>query len=138
MSTSPVINLHDLHFSWPGQSECFSMVDFELAAGETVFLYGPSGCGKSTSLNLLAGVLSAQRGDLHLLGQLMNSLSSHQRDRFRADHIGLIFQQFNLLPYLSVMDNVLLPLTFSPLRLKRLTASNVTAKEKAIELLNHL
>jgi putative ABC transport system ATP-binding protein len=138
MSLAPVIQLHELTFSWSHEAEGFSIADFSLAAGEMVFLYGPSGCGKSTFLNLLAGVLLPQRGELHLLNQSMMELSQRQRDQFRADHIGLIFQQFNLLPYLSVMDNLLLPLTFSPLRLKRLKALNISAEAKALELLAHL
>jgi putative ABC transport system ATP-binding protein len=81
-----------------------------------VFLHGPSGCGKSSFLGLLAGVLQPQHGRVSLLGQDWATLPLGQRDAFRADHVGVIFQQFNLLPYLSVLDNVTLPCRFSKLR----------------------
>ena len=90
--------------------------------GQTVFLHGPSGCGKSTLLGLLAGVLSPRQGRVSLLGQDWAALKAGQRDAFRADHVGVIFQQFNLLPYLSVLDNVTLPCRFSALRRQRCQA----------------
>ena len=138
MSTETVIEANKLQFGWPSQTDNFVLDDFSVRAGETVFIYGPSGCGKSTFLNVLAGVIKPQAGDLKILGQTLSLLPDRRRDCFRADHIGLIFQQFNLLPYLSVMDNLLLPLTFSPLRLQKLTASGVTAQARVHELLAHL
>jgi len=81
----------------------------EIKAHSKVFVYGPSGCGKSTLLNLCAGVLAINSGELKLLNTEMSLLSSTSRDRFRAQNLGLIFQQFNLLPYLSVMENIMLP-----------------------------
>jgi putative ABC transport system ATP-binding protein len=118
MSTNlPVVDLTDLVFSWPRQREaCLELSAFSLAAGEDVFLHGESGSGKSTLLALLAGVLLPQKGTVRLLGHNYKSISSAQRDRLRVDHIGFIFQQFNLLPYLSVLDNVLLPCRFSARR----------------------
>lgn len=114
----PVARIADLHFDW-GAKPCLDIAAFELAAGEQIFLYGPSGSGKSTLLNVLAGVLLPRTGDLRILGQSLPRLSGAARDRFRADHIGLIFQQFNLIPYLSVLDNVLLPCRFSARRRER-------------------
>ncbi|MBC7781252.1 MAG: ATP-binding cassette domain-containing protein, partial [Proteobacteria bacterium] len=90
-----------------------------MQAGESVFLRGPSGCGKSTLLSLVAGVLTADRGAVRLLGEDWHRLSPVRRDRRRADHVGFIFQQFNLLPYLSVLDNVLLACRFSSRRAAR-------------------
>jgi putative ABC transport system ATP-binding protein len=90
-----------------------------VAAGERVFLHGPSGSGKSTLLAILGGVAVPERGRVHLLGQDIVTFSGHDRDVFRADHIGFIFQQFNLLPWLSARDNVLLPCAFSPYRRNR-------------------
>ena len=75
--------------------------------------------GKSTLLGLLGGVAVPQAGRIELLGQDLAQLGSHARDRFRADHIGFLFQQFNLLPWLSAIDNVLLPCTFSARRKRR-------------------
>ncbi len=129
----PVARIADLRFDW-GTSPCLDIAAFELAAGEQVFLYGPSGSGKSTLLNVLAGVLLPRTGELRILGESLPALSGAARDRFRADHIGLIFQQFNLIPYLSVLDNVLLPCRFSALRRERAGDQ----KQNAARLLAHL
>jgi len=93
--------------------------ELQVVAGEAVFLYGPSGCGKSTLLGLLAGVLLGSQGAVGVLGRDWAALPAGRRDAFRADHVGFIFQQFNLLPYLSVRDNVLLPCRFSAARAQR-------------------
>ena len=109
-----MIALTDLVFRWPRQaSPCLDIPDFKLVAGERVFLHGPSGSGKSTLLAVLGGVAVPERGRVELLGQDIVARAGHRRDAFRADHIGFIFQQFNLLPWLSARDNVLLPCTFS-------------------------
>jgi putative ABC transport system ATP-binding protein len=86
----------------------------KLRQGDRVFLYGDSGSGKTTLLNLLAGVLKPSKGSVQLLGQAFSSLSNRQRDRFRARHIGVVFQQFNLIPYLSVIKNIQLASYFAP------------------------
>lgn len=113
----PLLSIKDLAFRWPQASqEILAISRLQLHEGETAFLYGPSGCGKSTLLSLVGGVLAASRGTVRLLGHDWRQLSSAQRDRLRADHVGFIFQQFNLLPYLSVLDNVLLACRFSERR----------------------
>ncbi|WP_093198933.1 ABC transporter ATP-binding protein [Variovorax sp. YR750] len=112
-----VLAAEALRFSWPGaKAPCIDIEAFRITAGESVFLHGPSGCGKSTLLSLLAGVLVADEGRVTLLGHDWSKLSDTQRDRSRVAHVGYIFQQFNLLPYLSVIDNVLLPCRFSQRR----------------------
>ena len=93
--------------------------DLRLGPGERLFVRGASGSGKSTLLSLVAGVLVATAGRVEVLGRDWATLSASARDRHRADHVGYVFQQFNLLPYLSVMDNVLLPCRFSPRRAQR-------------------
>lgn len=106
-SSSPAIVLKDVRFSWAqDQSPLLSIPDWALNPGERLFLYGPSGSGKTSLLNLLAGIILPQTGTVELLGQPTNELSGRDRDRFRARHIGVVFQQFNLIPYLSVLDNV--------------------------------
>jgi putative ABC transport system ATP-binding protein len=92
---------------------------FMLDHGERVFVRGPSGSGKSTLLSLVAGVLVTHEGRVRFMGKDWASLSGARRDGFRADHIGYVFQHFNLLPYLSVLDNALLACRFSPLRAQR-------------------
>lgn len=115
-----VVALRNVRFRYPDAREDALRVDsFTVAAGERVFVRGPSGCGKTTLLSLIAGVLVASEGGVELQGRDWASLSSSARDRLRADHIGYIFQQFNLLPYLSVLDNVLLPCRFSASRRMR-------------------
>lgn len=117
MSAPAVLQARALRFAWPGApAPCIDIAQFEVAAGEAVFLHGPSGCGKSTLLSLLAGVLVADAGSVQLLGQDWRTLPAAARDRRRVAHVGYIFQQFNLLPYLSVIDNVLLPCRFSRAR----------------------
>jgi putative ABC transport system ATP-binding protein len=109
-----------LRYRWPGAAADTLRIDaLALAAGEHVFLRGPSGCGKSTLLSLCAGVLLPGAGTVALLGRDWATLGASARDRHRADHLGYIFQQFNLLPYLSVLDNVRLPLRFSATRAAR-------------------
>ncbi|TVT72143.1 MAG: ABC transporter ATP-binding protein [Denitromonas halophila] len=116
----PAVALIGLRFRWPGAArDCLDIADFTLAAGERLFLHGPSGSGKTTLLSLIGGVLRADAGTLQVLGTDLLALSGSQRDRFRADHIGFIFQQFNLIPYLSAADNIALPCRFSPVRTQR-------------------
>lgn len=104
------IAIRDLHYAYRGASSfALDVGRFEVGVGERVLLVGPSGCGKSTLLNLICGTAVPQRGRLDVLGKDLAVLSGSQRDAFRARNLGVIFQQFNLLPYLSVMDNVLLP-----------------------------
>ena len=124
--SAPLVAARQLRFDW-GRTPCLDLPAFELAAGEQVFLHGPSGSGKSTLLNLLAGVLVPQQGTLRVLDADLSRLPGAARDRFRADHVGLIFQQFNLIPYLSVLDNVMLPCRFSARRHARAGAPREAA-----------
>ncbi len=119
-----MLSLRDLRFRWPGATDdSLAIAALDIAAGRTVFLYGPSGCGKSTLLGLLAGVLMARQGQIALMGQDWAVLPAGARDARRADHVGVVFQQFNLLPYLTVLDNVLLPCRFSARRAQRCAGS---------------
>lgn len=95
----------------------------KIKTSEKVFIHGPSGSGKSTLLNLLSGVLKPTKGEIHILGENIAPLSVRQKDKFRGDHIGFIFQSFNLIPYLSVKENIILPYLASKLRRKRLQSS---------------
>lgn len=120
------IAIEGLRFGWPGAADILAIDRLEVTPGEKVFIHGPSGCGKSTLLGLVAGVIPLQRGSLTVLGQAFHGLTAARRDRFRADHIGLIFQMFNLLPYLSVLGNVLLTARFSSRRGKDEAESEAT------------
>jgi putative ABC transport system ATP-binding protein len=120
--TEPAIEISGLRFSWDGREPVLDIELIRIERGERVFIEGPSGSGKSTLLSLIAGVVLPQIGDIRVNGKQIGALSGAARDRFRADHIGFIYQMFNLIPYLSVLDNVTLPCRFS--RRRRLRASS--------------
>ena len=111
------VNLRGVEYRWNTRdSFALSIGAFQIPRGEHLLLLGPSGSGKSTLLSLLTGIALAQAGSVEILGQRLDKLRSSGRDRFRAEHFGIIFQMFNLLPYGAVIDNVLLPLSFAPAR----------------------
>ena len=114
------VSTHNLTFAWPNAPRLIDIERFEIAAGERVFLYGPSGVGKSTLLGLIAGVLVPDSGALNVLGQDMVRATGRDRDYLRAADLGVIFQMFNLLPFLDVLSNVTLACRFSPERRARL------------------
>ena len=116
-ANAPVLQIEGLEHGWsPAQPALFRLGALTLDVGESLFIHGPSGCGKSTLLSLLCGITPARSGQVRVQGSDWRSLSGHHKDAWRADHIGYIFQQFNLLPYLSPLDNVLLPGRFSARR----------------------
>ncbi|MFD0857831.1 ATP-binding cassette domain-containing protein [Roseovarius aquimarinus] len=118
--SAPALALTDVAFAWPGRGGfSLSCPSFEMAAGESVLLLGASGSGKSTLLSLICGIVAAERGRVMVGGTDLTRQRAGARDRFRAENIGVIFQQFNLLPYASVADNILLPLRFAPARRAR-------------------
>lgn len=131
------IEVSDLRFRWPGGADCLDVPSLTVPAGDAVFLHGPSGSGKSTLLSVLAGVLVPDAGEVRLLGRSWGGMGGAQRDHYRADHVGYIFQQFNLLPYLSVLRNVLLPCRLSRRRAERAEAAG-GATETARQLLTSL
>jgi putative ABC transport system ATP-binding protein len=114
--TSQAIELTDVHFAWPRGAPVLVIPRFAVAQGESVFLKGASGSGKSTLLGLIGGVLQQARGSILIFGTSMRDLRGSRKDAFRAAHIGFIFQMFNLLPFLSVLDNVTLTARFSRAR----------------------
>lgn len=140
MSTSiPVIDVHDLKFRWSARANTvLDISSFQLHSGERVFLKGASGSGKTTLLSLVAGIVSPQAGEVLVLGRALKDLQGAARDRFRAAHIGFIFQLFNLLPYLSLIENVVLPCRFSPDRYRRATERSGAPRSDAMRLLDKL
>ncbi|AZZ96946.1 ABC transporter ATP-binding protein [Pseudoalteromonas sp. R3] len=134
-----MLEINDLIFRWPGAADAtLHIPKLEVAAGERVFLHGPSGSGKSTLLGLLSGINKPESGHIQLLDTDLANLSDAARDKFRADHIGTIFQNFNLLPYLSPIENVMLGCNFSKLRTQRVSASGNTLTQQAQQLLQAL
>jgi putative ABC transport system ATP-binding protein len=139
ISSDAAVALENIRFSWPGQTAAtLQLAAFGVGRQDQVFMSGPSGSGKSTLLALIGGIVLPQTGRVRLLGQDMRALSASGRDRFRVDHIGFIFQQFNLIPYLSVLDNVLLPCQFSAYRRQRALQQGRTLRAAAAALLDSL
>jgi putative ABC transport system ATP-binding protein len=137
--TDSVVDLSDVRFSWDaGAPAVVDIRSLRIARGERLFLRGPSGSGKSTLLSLLAGVAVAQSGSVRVLGQDLAALGGAARDRFRADHVGFIFQMFNLIPYLSVIENVMLPCGFSERRRTNARQTGGRVGDEALRLLHHL
>ena len=134
-----VVALDEVEFAWSTKDPAILALDrLHVVRGEQLFIAGPSGSGKSTLLSLLAGVNVAQRGSVRVLGTPLEGLGDAARDRFRADHIGYIFQMFNLIPYLSVIDNVILPCRFSRRRQATAVARSGGLREEALRLLGDL
>ena len=132
-NAATILQINGLRFSWPGQTQPTLSIDqFAIQAGEQIFLHGESGSGKSTLLAVIAGIHSQYEGDVTLLGARLKSLNQSGRDQHRAKHLGIIFQQFNLLPYLNVLENVLLAQQF------RKVHQHKTANDEAVRLLQVL
>ncbi|MEQ1581039.1 MAG: ABC transporter ATP-binding protein [Steroidobacteraceae bacterium] len=132
------IYLSDLKFGWTPGRPFLEIAQFSVARGERVFLQGRSGCGKSTLLGLIGGVLEPVSGSVNVLGQSLQAMRRPDRDHFRAAHVGFIFQMFNLIPYLSILDNVLLPLEFSRERRMNLAMRGLQPGPEARRLLGAL
>ena len=122
--------LGGVRFRWnPKGPLVLDIEKLAVGQGDKVFIKGPSGSGKSTLLNLIAGVVVPEAGRVQLGDTDLSGLSGAKRDALRADFVGFIFQMFNLIPYLSVLENVTLPLTFSKQRSEKVRAQGAAAGE---------
>lgn len=128
MTTS--IIARDLQFSYGKGVNILAIDELEIKASEKVFLYGPSGYGKSTLLNILAGVLEVSHGHVEVLGHDLHQISQSKRDHLRGEKIGYIFQIFNLIPYLNIKDNIILPCLINKSR-----GANIDFRSQADELM---
>lgn len=132
-----ILELNQVVFKYPNQiNNVLEIPTFKIQKGEKVFLYGPSGYGKTTLLEIIAGVIVPQSGEVKILNQDLVKMTSSERDQFRSNHLGYIFQSFNLIPYLSVIENICLPLSLSSQ--KRFKVSKTQEVEKALELCRSL
>lgn len=130
---SKLIEVRNLQFRYANAiHDTLQIPELSIKKGERVYLYGPSGSGKTTLLEILAGILKVNQGEVSILGRNLAEMSDKERDRFRAEHLGYIFQSFNLIPYLSVQENIELPIHLSVTRKKRLQG------EDAVSVLRHL
>ena len=121
------IELSNMLFCYPNQpnNPVLHIPNWSITNGEHVFLYGSSGRGKSTLLNLICGLLLPTKGIITVCGQRINEMSNRQRDRFRANHMGYVFQQFNLIPYLDAVDNIRLAQQFALTKTPTAALSNI-------------
>jgi putative ABC transport system ATP-binding protein len=134
-SDDPILALKDVRYRWAGRASfALAIADFSILPAQRVLLLGESGSGKSTLLSLICGTITPLSGSVAVAGTDIAALSPAKRDRFRAEEIGLIFQQFNLLPYASVLDNILLPLRFAPLRRARVASPQQAARSLCSDL----
>jgi putative ABC transport system ATP-binding protein len=128
----PAVALRDVRFAYRHGRDVIDIPALEVGRGERLFLHGPSGSGKTTLLGLLAGVLAPRSGTIEVLGTGLSALPSGARDRFRAEHLGYVFQMFNLIPYLSVRDNITLPCRLSAARRARLKGADPVAEARVL------
>lgn len=109
-----MIEINDLTFEYPGSDFRFNLNSLNIKSGKKVALIGPSGYGKTTLLNLLSGILEPIKGTIHLNGTEVTELSDSQRRNFRISNIGFVFQNFELIEYLNVLDNIILSYRINP------------------------
>ena len=128
-----MIKLSDVYFGYTDSDFALQIDQFAIASGEAVAVIGPSGCGKTTLLNILSGVVLPEKGNVQVAGQSVSRLADTERRALRISSIGMVFQNFELLEYLPVMDNILLPLRIG-------SGLRVTAelRERALELAGHV
>ncbi len=133
------IDIADVSFGWAAkETPDLEIGSLRVQGGERLFIQGPSGSGKTTLLSLLGGMIAPQQGTIAVLGERLDEMGAAARDRFRADHIGYIFQMFNLVPYLTVLENVTLPLRFSESRRAKASRETDDPTDEARRLLSDL
>ncbi len=132
------IAISGLRFGYGSDDDILAIRELNVGTSQRAFLFGPSGCGKSTLLAMIGGVLVPRYGSVAILGENLSGMNSAARDRIRADHVGFIFQQFNLVPYLSVVENVSLPCRYSRRRLLRAIDADGSLENSAARLLSAL
>lgn len=128
-----MIEISNVEFRYSAKSPLILKIpEFKISQGERVFLHGPSGSGKSTLLEILSGVLSVTQGEVKILGSDLAKLNPAERDHFRASHLGYVFQSFNLIPYLSVAENIELPAHLSSEKKARLAGLSLSAETERL------
>ncbi|MEL6766729.1 MAG: ABC transporter ATP-binding protein [Pseudomonadota bacterium] len=129
------LGIEGVRFTWPASGFALAIDALSIAKGESIVLHGPSGSGKSTLLSLICGIVVPDAGEIRVMGEPFSPLTPGRRDRMRAERLGVIFQMFNLLPYASPVDNVLLPLSFAPERAGRVGRDRVGEARRLLSAL---
>jgi putative ABC transport system ATP-binding protein len=127
------IDIENATFAYPGRAPVLDIAELKIQRGEKIFLHGPSGSGKTTLLGLIGGILTPTSGRIRVLDKDLAKLSAGARDEFRGRHLGYIFQMFNLIPYLTVGENI-----FLPTRLLKKSEPVKHIRHRALELANRL
>lgn len=128
-----MIELSDIHFTYPQSDFRLNIQKLQIARGNKTAVIGPSGFGKTTLLNLLAGILLPDSGDIKVAGKSLSQLSEKARRNFRIRNIGFVFQDFRLIPYLNILDNMLLPF-----RINSISKMDAYSRQSAIRLATDL
>ncbi len=137
--TTEVICIQDLEFSYRSGEFTLRVPDLRVDRGDSLAVIGPSGTGKSTLLNLIAGCFPPDGGSISVAGRDLARLSDADRRRFRIRHIGMVFQEFELIHYLSVLDNILLPYRIAPeMKLDRAAAERASTLASELGLADKL
>ncbi|QBD78419.1 ABC transporter ATP-binding protein [Ktedonosporobacter rubrisoli] len=132
--TDIIIEAHDLKKIYRNgqlRVDALSNINLAIKRGDMIAIMGPSGCGKTTLLNCLSGLDTIDEGDILIQGAHLGELSDQERTAFRARYMGFIFQDFNLLPVLSAVENVELPLLVSKVSARQ-------ARKRALEMLSRV
>ncbi len=138
-TAEPIVQVEALKFRWRrGHGDVLDVPAFAVQRGERLFVKGASGSGKTTLLSLLGGVIVPQTGTVAVLGTPISSLRAAERDAFRAAHVGFVFQMFNLIPYLPLVENVTLPCRFSQHRRDKVLQRATSLDAEGRRLLVHL
>jgi putative ABC transport system ATP-binding protein len=127
-----MIHVEKLRFGYDGGGDVLQLEEFVLEPQDNILIVGPSGCGKTTLLHLIAGLLLPTHGSVVVDGEDLSSLSPAVRDRFRGRHIGIVLQQFHLLPTLTAMQNLLVAQSIAGLPADR-PAARVVLKALAVD-----
>lgn len=139
MTESIAIKIRNLRFKYlDSKDDLLFISNLEVAQGAHLLIEGASGSGKTTLLNLLAGVQEYEEGTIEILGKELNDFKPKQLDNYRANHVGIIFQLFNLIPYLSILENVMLPCSFSEERKAKALRSDQNLEHEALRLIKAL
>jgi len=128
-----MITIRDLQFSWPASEFSLQIPSLNVASGSAIAITGPSGSGKTTLLNIIAGIQPAISGSVRIKDTELIQMPDRQRRAFRLQQIGLVFQSFELIEYLTVLDNVLLPARINPV-----ITLTIDLRDRARELLTQV